>query len=146
MEPTTPGNPTGETQDKGHSVTSTPAGQAARAAGGSGAQQTLDQPTLTNRSTEIVDLTKQTVTDAYDKTSQAVSEAYDKTSKTINTSYQQAMDYGRENPGTFALIAVGAGIGIGLLLAGSFSSRSRASRVLPPVMGALSKIVTNLFR
>jgi len=87
--------------------------------------------------TEVVDQAKQAVTDVYNRASKGLSE-----------SYTQAVDYGRENPGTTTLIAFGAGIGIGLLLAGSVSSsrNSRTSRILPPVMNALTEIAREVFR
>ena len=90
---------------------------------------------IEDKASELVDATKQTVADAYDKTNRAVTE-----------NYQKAMEYGRENPGTLTLIAVGAGIGIGLLLANTYSPRSRASRVVPPVMSALTNLAYDLFR
>jgi ElaB/YqjD/DUF883 family membrane-anchored ribosome-binding protein len=78
-----------------------------------------------------------------DQAKQALSEAYDKTSKTVSATYDQAVDYGREHPGQLTLIAFGAGIGIGLLLASAFSSRSR---IMPPVVNTLTEIATELFR
>jgi hypothetical protein len=57
------------------------------------------------------------------------------------------MTYGRQNPGTLTLIAFGAGIGVGLLLAGSLSGgRSRTSRIAEPIVGALSQIAMEYLR
>jgi ElaB/YqjD/DUF883 family membrane-anchored ribosome-binding protein len=82
-----------------------------------------------------------------DQAKQTLSDAYDRTAKGVNQTYQQAMDYGRENPGTMTLIAFGAGVAVGLLIAGGVgSSRSRTSRIVPPVMNALSDIAQELFR
>lgn len=81
-----------------------------------------------------------------DKAKQTVSEAYDKTSRTLNEGYGQAIEYGRENPGKTVLIAFGVGVGMGLLLSNSMSPRSRAGRIVPPVMNALSDIAAQLFR
>lgn len=94
--------------------------------------------------TEYVDQAKQAVTDA----KQTVTDVYNRASKGLTESYTQAVDYGRENPGTTTLIAFGAGIGIGLLLAGSVGSsrNSRTSRILPPVMNALTEIAREVFR
>jgi len=78
-----------------------------------------------------------------DQTKEVLSEAYDKTSQTLNATYGQAVEYGREHPGQLTLIAFGAGIGIGLLLATTFSSRSR---IMPPVVDALTGIATEIFR
>jgi hypothetical protein len=93
---------------------------------------------VSNRSAEV-----------YDQTKQAVTQAYDKTAETLSQSYSQAMDYGRENPGKLTLIAFGAGIGIGLLLAGGFSggrSNSRTTRIAEPAIDALSRIALEFFR
>src|SRR5919204_5598395 len=95
--------------------------------------------TIRGAGAEIRDQTKQ----AMDQTKEALSEAYDKTSKTLDATYGQAMEYGREHPGQLTLIAFGAGIGIGLLLASTFSSRSR---IMPPVVDALTGIATEIFR
>jgi hypothetical protein len=77
-----------------------------------------------------------------------VTQAYDKTAETLSQSYNQAMDYGRENPGKLTLIAFGAGIGIGLLLAGGFSGgrSSRTTRIAEPAIDALSRIALEFFR
>lgn len=85
--------------------------------------------------------------EATEQAKPAVSEAWDRTSRSLNETYQQAKDYGRENPGTMTLIAFGAGIGVGLLLAGGGGSyRSRTRRIVPPVMNALSEIATVFLR
>ena len=80
---------------------------------------------------------------AMDQTKEVLSEAYDKTSKTLNATYGQAVEYGRKHPGQLTLIAFGAGIGIGLLLASAFNSRSR---FMPSVVNTLSDIATEIFR
>jgi len=100
---------------------------------------TYEQAKETSRGGEIADQTKQVV----DQTKEVVSDAYDKTSKAVNATYDQAMEYGREHPGQLTLIAFGAGIGIGLLLASTFNSRSR---LMPSVVDALTGIATEIFR
>ena len=95
---------------------------------------------------EIIDQTKQAFSDAYDKMSRTLDDAYDKTSEAVSATYDQAKNYGRENPGKLTLIAFGAGIGIGLLLASGFTSRNRTSRALPPVVKALSNVILELLR
>jgi ElaB/YqjD/DUF883 family membrane-anchored ribosome-binding protein len=100
---------------------------------------TYEQAKETSRGAEIADQTKQVM----DQTKEAFGEAYDKTSQTVNATYGQAMEYGREHPGQLTLIAFGAGIGIGLLLASTFNSRSR---LMPSVVDALSGIATEVFR
>lgn len=84
--------------------------------------------------------------EALDQAKHTVNEAYDRTSKALNQSYEQAVDYGKENPGKTALIAFGIGIGVGLWIANTSSPRNRASRIVPPVMNAVSNIVSELFR
>ena len=81
-----------------------------------------------------------------DQTRQAVSNAYDKTTETLSNTYDQAVTYGRENPGTFALIAFGAGIGIGVLIASGLGGRSRMSRIAEPIVGALSQVAIEFLR
>jgi len=81
-----------------------------------------------------------------DQTRQAVSNAYEKTTETLSNTYDQAVTYGRENPGTFALIAFGAGIGIGVLLASGLGGRSRMSRIAEPIVGALSQVAIEFLR
>lgn len=90
-----------------------------------------------NRGTEMLDQAKQKVTEAYGQTSKSVTEQYEK-----------AMDYGRENLGKTTLIAFGVGVGVGLLLVGSLggSRRNRRSRVVEPVMDAVSTLARELFR
>lgn len=77
----------------------------------------------------------------YGKVKQAVNQAYEKTADTLSITYGQAINYGRENPGKLTLIAFGAGIGIGLLLAANLGGeRSRKNRTVESVVDALSKI------
>ena len=92
---------------------------------------------ITAKSSEVVEQAKEVATDMYNRAS-----------KSLNQGVNQAKEYGRENPGTATLIAFGAGIGVGLLLAGSFtsSSRTRTGRIVPPVMNALSQIASEIFR
>ncbi len=94
---------------------------------------------IENKGSEILDATKQTVAEAYNKTSRALSE-----------NYQKTMEYGRENPASLSLIALGAGlgagVGLGFLLANNYSTRSRASRIVPPVMDALTNLTYSLFK
>ncbi|HEY7912021.1 MAG TPA: hypothetical protein VIG62_08935 [Blastocatellia bacterium] len=83
----------------------------------------------------------------YGQAKHAVTNAYDRTSEVLTNTYDQAMTYGRENPGKLTLIAFGAGIGIGLLLASSVGGgRSRTNRIAEPVINALSQVATEFFR
>lgn len=77
---------------------------------------------------------------------QTVSDAYNRASQSVNDTWDQALNYSRQNPGTATLIAFGAGVGVGLLLAGRISSRSRTQRLVPPILNALSDIASEIFR
>jgi len=83
---------------------------------------------------------------AYEQTKQVVTDAYGKTSEVLSNTYDQAMTYGRENPGKLTLIAFGAGIGIGILLASGMGGRSRTNRIAEPIVGALSQVAMEFFR
>lgn len=107
------------------------------------------------RAKEIASDVSSGVQNAYDQTAKVMSEAYDKTSEVINrtgevltNTYDQTMTYGRENPGKLTLIAFGAGIGIGLLLATGFGGGrgNRTSRFAEPVVNALSAVALEFFR
>ena len=101
----------------------------------------------TQRAREIASDVGDGVQTAYDQTVKAVSEAYDKTSEVISNTYDQTMTYGRANPGKLTLIAFGAGIGLGVLLAsGLGGGRSRNSRIAEPIVSALSQVALELFR
>lgn len=82
----------------------------------------------------------------YDKTRENLSDAYNRASRSVQETWDQAMDYGRNNPGTTTLIAFGAGLGLGLLIASNMNSRSRTERIVPPVMRALSDLAVEFFR
>jgi len=101
------------------------------------------------KTAEINRATKQIVdrgAEVLDQTKQAVSAAYGKTSEVLSSSYDQAMVYGRENPGKLTLIAFGAGIGIGALLMSGRSNRGRTGRFAEPVVNALSEVALEFFR
>ncbi|MFY9553911.1 MAG: hypothetical protein WAV47_04220 [Blastocatellia bacterium] len=99
------------------------------------------------RAREIASDVGSGVQTTYDQTVKAVSDAYGKTSEVLSTTYDQTMTYGRENPGKLTLIAFGAGIGIGVLLASGFGGgRSRNSRFAEPVVNALSQVAMEFFR
>lgn len=87
------------------------------------------------------------VQSAYEDTKQVVTDAYGKTTEALSNTYDQAMSYGKENPGKLTLIAFGAGIGIGLLLASGLSGgRSRTSRIGEPIVAALSQVAMEFLR
>ncbi|HKY03580.1 MAG TPA: hypothetical protein VJQ56_01755 [Blastocatellia bacterium] len=127
---TTSSGSTGQSGTTGYSGTTTSSGT-----GTSGA--TTGSATQTARSQ---------ANDMATQAQQAVTNAYDKTAETLSHTYDQAITYGRENPGKFALIAFGAGIGIGILLANSGSRSTRTARVAEPVVNALSQIAMEFLR
>jgi ElaB/YqjD/DUF883 family membrane-anchored ribosome-binding protein len=94
------------------------------------------------RGSEMMDQARENFGEAYDR----ASEMYDRASRSVTETWDQAMDYGRRNPGTATMIAFGAGVGVGLLIANGMGSRSRTQRLVPPVMNALSEIAAELFR
>jgi len=101
----------------------------------------------TQRARQVTNNVVQSANDAYEQTKQVVGDAYDKTTEVLNDTYEQAVSYGRENPGKLTLIAFGAGIGIGVLLAGLGSAgRSRKTRIVAPIVAALSDIAMEVFR
>lgn len=126
---------------------STPAGQPST--GTSGHASSAPQ-----RAREIASDVSSGVQTAYDQTVKAVNDAYDKTSEVLNkttevlsNTYDQTMTYGKENPGKLTLIAFGAGIGIGVLLASGLSGgRSRNTRFAEPIVTALSQVAMEFFR
>jgi hypothetical protein len=71
---------------------------------------------------------------------------YNEANRNLNEQYERVIGYGRRSPGKATLIAFGAGIGVGLLVAGSINARSRRSRLVEPIMNALSALTYNLIR
>jgi len=94
------------------------------------------------RGSEMMDQAREQFGEAYDR----ASEVYDRASREMAKTWDQALDYGRKNPATATLIAFGAGVGFGLLIANGMNTRSRTQRLVPPVMNALSEIAAELFR
>jgi ElaB/YqjD/DUF883 family membrane-anchored ribosome-binding protein len=151
---TTGNNPstTGSTQGRTGGSTPVSGGQTGSPSLGSqsaGSHSTGSQSTGSQSNTQAGSATqraREAGQTAYDQTRQVVNEAYDKTSEVLTNTYDQAMTYGRENPGKLTMIAFGAGIGIGILLAGSFGGRSRTNRIAEPIVGALSQVAMEFFR
>lgn len=85
------------------------------------------------------------VSEAVNQASQVASDAWNRASNTVSNTYEHTLDYGRDNPGRVILVAFGAGVAVGLLLANSAPSRSRGRRIVPPVINALSEIAREFF-
>lgn len=58
-----------------------------------------------------------------EQTAHAVTDAYDKTTQAVGATYAHARHYNCENPGKTLLVALGIGVGLGLLLGISLISR-----------------------
>jgi ElaB/YqjD/DUF883 family membrane-anchored ribosome-binding protein len=96
---------------------------------------------VANMAASATQRAKEGVQTAYEETKQVVNDAYGKTTEVLSNTYDQAMVYGKDNPGKLTLIAFGAGIGIGVLLASGFTGgRSRSSRIGEPIVTALSEV------
>ena len=83
--------------------------------------------------------------EAYGQAEKAVGDVYDKTAKAVGETYEQAKSYSKKNPDKALFIALGIGVGLGLLL-GASSRRSRTGGFAQPVVNALSDIASKLFR
>ena len=102
---------------------------------------------VANTAASAAQRAKEGVQSAYEETKQVVNDAYGKTTEVLTNTYDQAMVYGKDNPGKLTLIAFGAGIGIGVLLASSLSGgRSRSSRIGEPLVTALSEVALAFLR
>jgi ElaB/YqjD/DUF883 family membrane-anchored ribosome-binding protein len=103
--------------------------------------------TAPQRAKEVASEIGSQVQGAYDQSVKAVSDAYGKTSEAVTKTYDQAMTYGRDNPGKLTMIAFGAGIGVGVLLASGLGGR-RNSRYIytEPIVNALSQAALAFFR
>lgn len=84
-------------------------------------------------------------TEAYAKAEQAVGDAYEKSTQKVKETYEKAKTYGTEHPGTTILVALGIGVGIGLLLGANSSRHSRTGRIARPVINAISDIANEYF-
>jgi len=80
----------------------------------------------------------------YGQAEQAVSDVYDRAAQAVGETYEQAKSYSTENVGKTVLIALGIGVGLGLLL-GASTRHSRTGRFAKPVVNALSDIALELF-
>jgi ElaB/YqjD/DUF883 family membrane-anchored ribosome-binding protein len=87
------------------------------------------------RGSQIAGQAKDTINQAYQRASHGMTEGWD-----------NAMEYSRAHPAKATLIAFGAGVGLGLMIAGNLQSRNRTRRLVPPIMNALSDIAREVFR
>ncbi len=99
----------------------------------------------TQRAREQVSEAAARAAEVLDQTKKAVGDAYDKTAAAVGETYEQAVTYGRQNPGSLALIAFGTGIGLGVVLASSLRLRSKTNRIARPIVNAITEIALELF-
>jgi ElaB/YqjD/DUF883 family membrane-anchored ribosome-binding protein len=104
----------------------------------------FNRPTSEPGSTTARDVMNQG-SQTFEDTKQAMRQAYERSARSIGETYDQALEYGRHNPGKAALIAFGIGVGVGMLLLGS-SRRSRVSRYGEPIVNALSNMAMEFIR
>ena len=83
--------------------------------------------------------------EAHNHAQPAVSDGREKAARVVGETYGQVKIYSRRNPGKTILIALGVGVGLGILL-GSNSRHSRTGRFARPVVNALSEIALEIFR
>ena len=103
-----------------------------------------NRPTSEQGSTNARDLMNQGQR-SFDETKEAMRQAYERSARSIGHTYDQALEYGRQNPGKAVLIAFGIGVGIGMLLLGS-GRRSRVSRYGEPIVNALSNMAMEFIK
>jgi ElaB/YqjD/DUF883 family membrane-anchored ribosome-binding protein len=89
---------------------------------------------------------KTRVTDTVNRAKDKINDAYERGSDAATRAYTRAMDYSRENPRTATLVALGAGIGVGMLMGAGMSGRSRSYRRMFPSMAlAVADAVLDVF-
>lgn len=81
----------------------------------------------------------------HDHAQPAVSDGCENTARAVRETYGQVKIYSRRNPGKTILIALGVGVGLGILL-GANSRHSRTGRFARPMVNALSEIALEFFR
>ena len=89
---------------------------------------------LTARVSETVDRAKESLTDVYEKGSDVATRAY-----------SRAMEYGKENPRGAMLVALGAGIGLGLLFSPGRGGRRTYGGIFPIVALAAANALLDVF-
>ena len=110
------------------------------------------EPGFVETAGKIADQAKSAVSQAYDEASKGLNRTYEQAkeysreaTEGLNRGYEQAKEYGRQNPVNAALIAFGAGVGLGLLIAGAFRTRGGNRRFVRPVMNAITEIAAEIF-
>lgn len=114
--------------------------------GSSESGQTMAQK-LSNATHNVREKVEERGAEMFDQAKRTAGKVYDQANKSLNEQYGKAMDYGRDNPGKMTLIAFGVGVGVGLIVAGGYSTpHSRRRRMAEPVINALHSIAHELFR
>jgi ElaB/YqjD/DUF883 family membrane-anchored ribosome-binding protein len=132
-------------QDQPQPINPTGAATSTARATSDGGQTVTDK--VSNAAYAVREQAEDRAAEIINQAKQKAGEIYDQANKKMIEQYEKAIDYGRENPGKTTLIAFGVGVGVGVLLVNGFSgSRSRRSRVVGPVMRAVSTLARELFR
>jgi ElaB protein len=92
---------------------------------------------------EVYGKAQHAASEAFDKTSRVASEAYDKTSEVAGDAVDRVKTFTRENPEKAALIAMGVGVGLGMILC---SRQSRTSRTANAVIDSLYDVARAFLR
>ena len=82
--------------------------------------------------------------DAVRDAKERLNRVYERSRETVSDAYNRAMDYSRENPRNATLVALGAGFGMGLLVAFAMPGGSRRGgnrRFLPTAVNLAETIV-----
>jgi ElaB/YqjD/DUF883 family membrane-anchored ribosome-binding protein len=102
---------------------------------------------LSNATHAVRERVEERGAEMFDQAKRKAGKVYEQANKNLNEQYGKAMDYGRENPGKMTLIAFGVGVGIGLVVAGSYATPNyRRRRIAEPIINALSSVAQELFR
>jgi ElaB/YqjD/DUF883 family membrane-anchored ribosome-binding protein len=108
-----------------------------------------DMERQTEQTGQAAQKAKERVSEMAGQARESINQAYTRASRGMNETWEQAMDYSKDHPATATLVAFGAGVGVGLFIAGSrggLQSRSRTRRTAPSVMNVISGIAREFFR
>jgi ElaB/YqjD/DUF883 family membrane-anchored ribosome-binding protein len=108
----------------------------------------VEEERLRQRGAEAYDEVRERVDEAKARMGDAkrkIADAYDRTSETANRLYQDALDYGREHPGTAMLVAFGVGVGLGVMLSDGGRSTRYRRNVVPAIATAAAEAVLDIF-
>lgn len=99
----------------------------------------------TSTGKDVYEKASQMAGEGYQKASEKAGEMYRQTSETMSDAYESGASYVRQNPGMTTLIALGVGVGIGLLLSSSMR-RPRYQKFTEPIVDAIYDMVNDYVR